>query len=1174
MPAAFYDFFRKVVLKSTDGVTVETEIEADSFTDELNIIRGNGVAFNGDNATDTFSIDVDYQFEIPLSTTDLELRDVNNNTNTVSLVAGNNITLIRESANALRIDSADLTVNITAATQTDPVLLTAGAVHGLANGASITVQDVVGMTELNGNSYFVSVVSSTQFELYTDSARTTSLDGTLFLAYVSGGSIQIENTATLAALLDVEIATSTTNDVLVYDGVDWVNSDVVTLATANLGTINTDDINAVTSLTITSAASSNLIISNGADGFFLSHDTGNIEVTTGGALNINGNTITVGDGTNTIDIPDGTTFDLTGVIVTGAAFNVTGDFFGDIRGDIYGNVLADDSTVIIENGVNGTGATFNGLATNATILDTPRTFEILGGFITADPVSFDGSGNVQLNAEIDNNAVVLGVKTSGAYVTTITGTAGEIDVAGSGSETAAVTLSLPTAMVVPGSLTVTNDLIVNGTTTTVNTTDLVVTDNIIMLNKDEVGAGVTAGSSGIEIQRGSVDNVRFIWNETLDTWSPELYDGALWNTTTLTASEFIGPLTGNITGDITGNVISTNTSLVVLDTSAADAVFTGNVTGALTGNADTATAWAATVDVSLFGEVTSGAHAIDGSGNVIINDTVISNFDERAIDATATALAGGTHTGITITYDDPGDNISFTVNNPVLTIDGSVDGTATMTDLGNTTISVTPALDSITLGTHTTGSFVKNLVAGTGITLDLTTGEDHTPLVTAENIPNASLDNSTIIITDTKGTPTTQTIDLGETISFAGDGGYLDVEVTATNTINFAHNNSSVVAGTYGSATDLATFVVDSKGHITGASNVSMPDPTLQITGAITATGTFTNLGDVTMAATLQASANDLADVDTGGGLAPLASGDVLEWNGSKWIPSAIGAGAIPGLQAVTTSGATSTKTVTLSNTTVDGDGAGLIAAEIAAVGATLLVDAGFVWFSGNLTTTTGTMTATQFIGDTKGDVLKGDGTIIIDSSAGEMDYSFVTNGPVIEQSVTFYLSASAPPGAVAGSASIGKGYDPTNPSELGEWVAANAANTATNSFGPTSATYEGKLAGITWNETFGGFAGFLQGSTYDIDITLLPNLTVSSNTLIRYDLEAFSGVNKIMKDVGDTLVLENVDKANAVKARILVTFEDSTPGNNYFTITNSDGTNQNPQYFIEEGFVRITKIS
>ena len=113
MPAAFYDFFRKVVLKSTDGVTVETEIEADSFTDELNIIRGNGVAFNGDNATDTFSIDVDYTLDIPLGTTDLVLTDVNSGTSTVQLIEGNNIQLTRISASELRIDGADLTVSIT-----------------------------------------------------------------------------------------------------------------------------------------------------------------------------------------------------------------------------------------------------------------------------------------------------------------------------------------------------------------------------------------------------------------------------------------------------------------------------------------------------------------------------------------------------------------------------------------------------------------------------------------------------------------------------------------------------------------------------------------------------------------------------------------------------------------------------------------------------------------------------------------------------------------------------------------------------------------------------------------------------------------------------------------------------------------------------------------------------
>ena len=91
---------------------------------------------------------------------------------------------------------------------------------------------------------------------------------------------------------------------------------------------------------------------------------------------------------------------------------------------------------------------------------------------------------------------------------------------------------------------------------------------------------------------------------------------------------------------------------------------------------------------------------------------------------------------------------------------------------------------------------------------------------------------------------------------------------------------------------------------------------------------------------------------------------------------------------------------------------------------------------------------------------------------------------------------------------------------------------------------------------------------------SVAPNFTVSANQLVRFDLEAFSSSNKIMADAGDTLVLENVDKASAVKARILVTFEDATPANNYFTITNSDGDNQTPQYFIEEGWVRITKIS
>ena len=53
------------------------------------------------------------------------------------------------------------------------------------------------------------------------------------------------------------------------------------------------------------------------------------------------------------------------------------------------------------------------------------------------------------------------------------------------------------------------------------------------------------------------------------------------------AGRIVGPVysnvTGNVTGDVIGDVVSSNTSGVVLDTSAATAVFTGDVNGAVTG---------------------------------------------------------------------------------------------------------------------------------------------------------------------------------------------------------------------------------------------------------------------------------------------------------------------------------------------------------------------------------------------------------------------------------------------------------------------------------------------------------------------------------------------------------------------------------------------------------------
>jgi len=66
----------------------------------------------------------------------------------------------------------------------------------------------------------------------------------------------------------------------------------------------------------------------------------------------------------------------------------------------------------------------------------------LGGDLSGN-VTLSNLGNGTLTSTIAANSVALGTDTTGNYVAGITGTASEIDVSGSGSETAAVTLSLP-----------------------------------------------------------------------------------------------------------------------------------------------------------------------------------------------------------------------------------------------------------------------------------------------------------------------------------------------------------------------------------------------------------------------------------------------------------------------------------------------------------------------------------------------------------------------------------------------------------------------------------------------------------------------------------------------------------------------------------------------------------
>ncbi|MBT8439274.1 MAG: hypothetical protein KJO91_06065, partial [Gammaproteobacteria bacterium] len=69
------------------------------------------------------------------------------------------------------------------------------------------------------------------------------------------------------------------------------------------------------------------------------------------------------------------------------------------------------------------------------------------------------------------------------------------------------------------------DLTVQGTTTTVNSATLEITDNIIVVNNGETGAGVSAGNAGVRADRGTLPDALMVWDELNDRWEAGI-DGA------------------------------------------------------------------------------------------------------------------------------------------------------------------------------------------------------------------------------------------------------------------------------------------------------------------------------------------------------------------------------------------------------------------------------------------------------------------------------------------------------------------------------------------------------------------------------------------------------------------------------------------------------------------------
>ena len=109
----------------------------------------------------------------------------------------------------------------------------------------------------------------------------------------------------------------------------------------------------------------------------------------------------------------------------------------------------------------------------ATVINKSPVITLAGDLSGAVTLTALASGT--LTATIAANSVALGTDTTGNYVSTIAGTTNEIEVSGSGSETAGVTIGLPDNVTIAGNLTI------NGSTTTVSTATLSVEDPLIIL---------------------------------------------------------------------------------------------------------------------------------------------------------------------------------------------------------------------------------------------------------------------------------------------------------------------------------------------------------------------------------------------------------------------------------------------------------------------------------------------------------------------------------------------------------------------------------------------------------------------------------------------------------------------------------------------------------------------
>jgi len=298
------------------------------------------------------------------------------------------------------------------------------------------------------------------------------------------------------------------------------------------------------------------------------------------------------------------------------------------------NMTIADGVTLATNTADINGGAIDGTAIGANSASTA----VFTNLTANGEINIDGNGGG--NDNIDN--VIIGANTAAAGTfTTATATNVQATNYKANDGTAAMTIADSSGDVnVSTNFSVDGNLTVNGTTTTIDSATLTVEDPLIQLAKNNSGGQANTFDQGLFFNRGSDDNVSFIWDESADQFAAAVTSGE------------DGTTAGNITIDSYAAFKAGVTTVSDLETgviSAADGTESATIANS-TGVMTIASSVLTTADInggSLDGVTIGAASAAAATvSSLSVSDGNITNAGDVALD---TISADGTTIGITLT---------------------------------------------------------------------------------------------------------------------------------------------------------------------------------------------------------------------------------------------------------------------------------------------------------------------------------------------------------------------------------------------------------------------------------------------------------------------------------------------------------------------------------------------